>query len=87
VPFDVDIDWPREVDGEPMATYIDWMRTCCDITLTGCPAISMPAAFTPGGLPVGVQFVGRPRDDVGILRFARFWERSVAPTRTTVVDS
>jgi amidase len=87
VPFAVDIDWPREVDGAPMATYIDWMRTCCDITLTGCPAISMPAAFTPGGLPVGVQFVGRPRDDVGILRFARFWERSVAPTRTTVVDS
>lgn len=86
-PFDVDVDWPREVDGHPMATYIDWMRTCCDITLTGCPAISMPAAFTPAGLPVGVQFVGRPRDDVGILRFARLWERSVAPTRTTVVDS
>lgn len=87
VPFDIDVDWPREVDGEPMATYIDWMRTCCDITLTGCPAISMPAAFTPGGLPVGVQFVGRPSDDVGILRFARLWERSIAPTRTTVVDS
>ena len=87
VPFDVELDWPREVDGTTMPSYIDWMRTCCDITLTGCPAISMPAAFTPGGLPVGVQFVGRPGDDVGLLRFARLWERSVAPTRTTVVDS
>ncbi len=87
VPFDVDLDWPRSVDGESMPTYIDWMRTCSDITLTGCPAISMPAAFTPGGLPVGVQFVGRQRGDVELLRFARLWERSVAPTRTTVVDS
>ena len=87
VPFAVDVDWPRDVDGHPMETYIDWMRTCSDITLTGCPAISMPASFTPDGLPVGVQFVGRPRDDLGLLRFARNWERSVAPTRTTVIDS
>jgi amidase len=87
VPFDVNLDWPRSVDGEEMPTYIDWMRTCSDITLTGCPAISMPAAFTPGGLPVGVQFVGRPRGDVELLRFARLWERSVTPTRAMVVDS
>lgn len=86
-PFDIDLDWPHEVDGETMPTYIDWMRTCCDVTVTGCPAISMPAAFTPDGLPVGVQFVGRPSDDLGLLRFARNWERAVAPTRTTVIDS
>ena len=63
------------------------MRTCCDISLTGCPAISMPAAFTPNGLPIGVQFVGRPRGDVELLQFAKAWERAVTPTRTTVVES
>jgi amidase len=87
IPFDVELDWPRTVGGETMETYIDWMRTCTDITLTGCPAISMPAAFSADGLPVGVQFVGRPSDDLGLLRFARLWERSVAPTRVTVIDS
>ena len=89
VPFDVELDWPREVDGEPMETYIDWMRICSDISVTGCPAISMPAAFTPAGLPVGVQFVGRPRGDVELLRFARAWERATdaGDRRATVVSS
>jgi amidase len=85
-PFDVELDWPRTVDGEEMATYIDWMRSCCDISVTGCPAVTMPAAFTPDGLPVGVQFVGRPRGDVDLLRFARVWERAhpVGERRATV---
>jgi amidase len=76
VPFDVELDWPRSVEGVEMETYIDWMRSCSDISVTGCPAISMPAGFTPDGLPVGVQFVGRPQGDVELLQFARAWERA-----------
>lgn len=85
-PFDVGLDWPRTVDGESMETYIDWMRSCCDISVTGCPAVSMPASFTPAGLPVGIQFVGRPQGDVDLLRFARVWERAhpVGDRRATV---
>jgi amidase len=88
-PFDVELDWPRTVDGVEMPTYIDWMRTCSDITLTGCPAVSMPVAFTPDGLPVGVQFVGRPRGDVELLRFAKAWEAAepIGERRATVGGS
>ena len=39
------------------------------------PAVSVPAGFTPDGLPVGLQIVGRRFDDVGVLRLARAFER------------
>ena len=59
-----------------METYIDWMRSCSDITVTGCPAISVPAGFTPEGLPVGVQLVGRFRDDLGVLGLGYAFEQA-----------
>ena len=57
-----------------METYIDWMRACTDITVTGCPAISVPGGFTPDGLPVGLQLVGPHRGDAGLLAIAAAFE-------------
>jgi amidase len=59
-----------------MATYIEWMRTCSRITVTAHPAISIPAGFTPEGLPVGLQIVGRARDDFGVLQLAHAFEQA-----------
>jgi amidase len=59
-----------------METYIEWMRTCSRITVTGHPAISVPAGFTAEGLPVGIQIVGRARDDIGVLQLARAFEEA-----------
>jgi amidase len=73
-PFDVTLDWVREINGVAMETYIDWMRSCCDVTVMGCPAISVPAGFTSDGLPVGLQLVGKPGDDLGLLRIAKAFE-------------
>ena len=61
-----------------MQTYIDWMTICCAITITGCPAISVPAGFTDDGLPVGVQIVGKPRGDLELLRIAHAFEQATA---------
>ncbi|WTL36119.1 amidase family protein [Nocardia sp. NBC_01503] len=46
--------------------------------LTGQPAVSIPAGYTEGGLPVGLQIIGRHLDDAGVLRLAAAFER-VAP--------
>lgn len=75
-PFDTSIDWIREINGQSMQTYIDWMTICCAITVTGSPAISVPAGFTPAGLPVGLQIVGKPRGDLEVLKLAHAFEQA-----------
>ena len=81
-PYPVDWEWPREVAGVKMDNYLDWMKSCYYITTTSHPAVSVPAGFTAQGLPVGLQIVGRYRDDFGVLQLAHafesetgFWKR------------
>jgi amidase len=73
-PFDVEEEWVREIAGVKMGSYIEWMRSCSRITVTAHPAISVPAGFTPDGLPVGLQLVGRYRDERALLRLAAAFE-------------
>ncbi len=75
-PFDAEIDWPKEIEGVPMEHYVAWMRSASWITTTYCPAISVPAGFTPEGLPVGIQLAGRFRDDLGVLQLAYAFEQA-----------
>jgi amidase len=75
-PFDVEHRFVAEIEGVAMATYIDWMKSCYYVTVTGLPAISVPAGFTAAGLPVGVQIVGRSRNDFGVLQLAHAIERA-----------
>jgi amidase len=75
-PFEVTRPYPTEIDGVRLPTYIDWMRACSDITVTGLPAISVPAGFTADGLPVGLQIVGRHQDEWGVLQLAHAFEQA-----------
>jgi amidase len=75
-PFDVTQPYVTEIDGVQLPTYIDWMRACSDITVTGLPAISVPGGFTSDGLPVGLQIVGRHQDDWGVLQLAHAFEEA-----------
>ena len=75
-PFPVETEWVREINGVAMETYIDWIGTCSAITLTGLPAISVPCGFTPLGLPIGLQIVGRPRRDRDVLQIAHAFEQA-----------
>jgi amidase len=75
-PFAVEVPYPTAIEGMPMRTYVDWMRSCWYVTMMGAPAISVPAGFTSRGLPVGVQIVGRPRDDIGVLQLAYAFEQA-----------
>ena len=70
VPFPVEQEWVTQINGVPMATYIDWMRSCSRITVTAHPAVSVPAGLTSAGLPVGLQLVGRYGADRRLLEIA-----------------
>lgn len=80
-PFDVDQPYPTAINGVAMETYIDWMRSCYYVSATGLPAISLPCGFTPEGLPVGLQIVGRHRDELGLLQLAHAFEQATGTWR------
>lgn len=77
-PFPADQEFPTEINGRPMTTYLDWMRAAYFITVTGCPAISVPAGTTADGLPVGIQIVAPHGADRRLLEVAAAFEAASA---------
>jgi amidase len=76
LPFNVDQPNVTAINGVAMETYIDWMKSCYYISVTGLPALSVPCGFTDDGLPVGLQIVGRPRVDWGVLQLGHAFEEA-----------
>jgi amidase len=81
-PFDVNVPYPTQIAGTPMTTYVDWMRSCWYVSFMSNPAISVPAGFTAEGLPVGIQIVGRHRDEWSVLQIAHAFEQVTQFGRT-----
>ncbi|HLN02105.1 MAG TPA: amidase [Bryobacteraceae bacterium] len=75
-PFDINTPYPTEIAGVKFDNYIDWLKSCWYISATGNPAVSVPAGFTPEGLPVGVQIVGRNKEDFSVLQMAHAFEQA-----------
>ena len=76
-PFPADQEFPTAINGRPMESYLDWMRSAYFITVTGCPAISVPCGRTSDGLPVGVQIVAPHGRDRFLLEVAAAFEEAV----------
>lgn len=69
-PFPVEIRYLTELEGVSFRNYASWLIMTYAITLTHCPALSIPAGFTSSGLPVGLQLVGPPRGDADVIAAA-----------------
>jgi len=59
---------------DPLAMYLSDVFTV-GASLAGIPAISLPCGLTRGGLPIGLQLIGRPFDEAALLRAADAYER------------
>jgi amidase len=76
LPFNVNQHYPTEIAGVKMENYIGWMKSAYYISTVGNPAMSVPCAFSAGGLPIGIQIVGRHHDDWGVLQMAYAFEQA-----------
>ena len=68
-PFDADLHWPAEIAGQKMETYHEWMKAVLLVSMSGCPALAVPAGF--GGarnLPMGIQIVAANRRELDCLQ-------------------
>jgi amidase len=80
-PFDVDSHWPREIAGKKMETYHEWMKGAVLITMSGCPALAVPAGFGNQGLPIGIQIVGPNRAELCCLQLAHGYDLANGSSR------
>jgi amidase len=69
-PFDAELDWPKEIAGQKMQTYHEWMKGVLPITMAGSPALAAPAGFNEQGLPIGIQIVAPNHGDRSCLELA-----------------
>lgn len=75
-PFPADLEYPADINGQVQSTYLDWMRSAYFITVTGCPALSVPAGFTADGLPVGIQIVAPHSGERRLLEIGQAFEQA-----------
>ena len=81
LPFDVNQPYPTQIEGVKMSTYIEWQKSCILISALENPALSIPCGFTADGLPVGLQIIGRHRDDWSVLQLANAYEQATPALR------
>lgn len=84
--FSKELRYLEEVEGVKFDSYIGWLVMTFVITLTACPAISIPCGFTKSGLPVGLQIVGRNRAEADVLSGAALFEAEHPQFFATPVD-
>jgi amidase len=74
--FDAKTHWPAEIAGKKMDSYLRWMQVCGAITMTGCPALAVPAGFDAQGRSMGIQIVGKPRREIDCLKIANAYDQA-----------
>jgi amidase len=75
-PFDAQIHWPTEINGQRMDTYHRWMQVVTPGTMSGCPVLNVPAGFNDRGLPMGLQIVGPNQGEFSCLQLALAYDQA-----------
>lgn len=74
--FAAEAEGPADMDPAPIVPWARWTPFSYPFNLTGQPAASIPCGWTPDGMPVGLQVVGRRFDDATVLHFCAVLEQA-----------
>ena len=69
-------DWPKAIAGKTMDTYHRWMEVMIPVTMSSCPALSVPVGFNERGLPMGLQIVGPNHGELACLQLAHAYDQA-----------
>ena len=76
-PYPIEERYLARLGDHEFSNYIEWCSIAYAITITGFPAMSVPAGFTDDGLPVGLQMVGGSRGEANLLSAANLYEEAM----------
>jgi amidase len=85
-PFDVNWRYPESWDGVAFEGYMGWLVLTYAVTMTACPVLAMPGGFTTGGLPLGLQVIGRPQGEAALFAHGAWLEQLLGLARMTPLD-
>jgi amidase len=74
-PFDASTHWPTQINGKTMDTYHRWMEVAVPVTMSGCPALNVPAGFNEQGLPTGIQIVAPNHAEMDCLQLSYAYDQ------------
>jgi aspartyl-tRNA(Asn)/glutamyl-tRNA(Gln) amidotransferase subunit A len=76
-PTTPNVAFPHGAKADPLSMYLNDVFTV-PASMAGLPAVSVPCGFTAGGLPIGLQLVGRPFDEGALLKVAHAYEAATS---------
>jgi amidase len=74
--FDINQHWPHQIAGQAMATYHEWMKAVCLVTMSGCPSLAVPAGFDGRGLSMGLQLIAPNHHEMSCLQLGHAYEQA-----------
>ena len=75
-PFDKNLQFPKKINDIELDTYHRWLEVFILSSLLELPTITIPAGFNKEGMPMGIQLIGKNKDDLKLFSFAIKYEEA-----------